>query len=353
MATGCRHAGVPSLPASHGQLSYSMGLYQDRAQTPGETDKVPVLRDVDESTPALELAAEEAPVAFQDAVQVLSGTPSPEQVRTAWLNLVAACDAELSAACTYLREQIQMPKRVSGGLPTLTRSADNARTLFVLTVRARLGTDGRMRRFTVVEAAPYGMTEAFIKTLSTHVYAPAKLAGHPIEIPMTFNLRATHLMRLLSKEEELRWLRERAARFPGSEGAWLDLARFLAIHAPEEPEYEKALHSLNRLSPRYWWPATELAWLRAEDGNYEEAEPLAKVGRRFAPQNPYALETSARVAFHRGQCREAIADQQQAVATFPKEWPEEERGRLKQALATYQRGCSSEAASAAPLNGDD
>ncbi|WP_194858274.1 hypothetical protein [Myxococcus sp. AB056] len=104
------------------------------------------------------------------------------------------------------------------------------------------------------------------------------------------------------------------------------------------------------MSPEAWWPATELAWLRALEGKYAEAEPLAKVGRHFAPENPYALETSALVAFHQGHCREAVADQQQAVAKFPKEWPEEERARFKQALDAYQRGSSSEAAPAAPLN---
>ncbi|AKQ66913.1 TPR domain protein [Myxococcus hansupus] len=75
------------------------------------------------------------------------------------------------------------------------------------------------------------------------------------------------------------------------------------------------------------------------------------MGRRFAPENPYALETSARVAFHRGRCRDAIEDQQQAVAKLPKEWPDEERARFKQALATYQRECSSGATPAAPSNG--
>ncbi|GEL73250.1 hypothetical protein MVI01_50340 [Myxococcus virescens] len=101
------------------------------------------------------------------------------------------------------------------------------------------------------------------------------------------------------------------------------------------------------------WPCPlwELAWLRAQEGKYAEAEPLAKVGRRFAPENPHALETSALVAFHQGHCREAVADPQQAVAKFPKEWPEEERARFKRALEAYQRGCSSKAAPAAPLNG--
>ncbi|NOJ79629.1 tetratricopeptide repeat protein [Myxococcus xanthus] len=329
-----------------------MALYQERDQSPEKSNNVLWPGDSSESAPALELSAEDAPVAFQDAVQVLSGAPSTEQVRTAWLDLAAACRAELAEACTYLQEQVQRPKRVSGEPPKLTKSAMNARTIYVLVLRARLGTDGRIRKFTVVESAPYGMTEQFIKALAAHVYVPAKLAGHPIEYPLTFKLSATGYKEYLSQEEELRWLRARVAQFPGSGDAWLDLARFLASHASQDPDYEKALHALNRLSPEAWWPATELAWLRAQEGKYAEAAPLAKVGRRFAPENPYALETSALVAFHQGHCREAVADQQQAVAKFPEEWPEEERARFKRALEAYRRGCSSEPAPAAPLNGE-
>ncbi len=329
-----------------------MELYLDAERPPDEPKRVQVLaRDFYESAPKRELSRDEAPRVFHEAVQVLAGKPSKDEVQTARLDISAACSAELTEACTYSQAQFQRPIRVSGEIPSLTQSAMNARTIFLVVLRARLGTDGRIRRFTVIESAPYGMTEAFIKALGTHVYEPARLAGHPIEYSLKFNFRSAYLKEYLSEEEELRWLRARVTQFPTSEDAWLELARFLARHAPEDPQYEKALDSLNRLQALDWWSATELAWLRAQEGEYAEAEPLAKVGRRFAPENPYALETSARVAFHLGRCRDAIADQQQAVAKLPKAWPEEERVRFKQALDTYQRGCSSEAARAAPSNG--
>ncbi|MBL0692981.1 hypothetical protein JJE73_05115 [Comamonas sp. JC664] len=328
-----------------------MELYLDAERPPDEPKRVQVVaRDFYAPAPERELSRDEAPRVFQEAVQVLAGKPSKDEVQTAWLDISAACSAELTEACTYAQSQFQRPIRVSGEPPSLTSGAINARTSFLVVLRARLGTDGRIRRFTVIESGPYGITEAFIKTLGAHVYEPARLAGHPIEFSLKFNIRSYPQGHLL-EEAELKWLRARVTQFPASEDAWLELARFLARHAPEDPQYEKALDSLNRLQALDGWSATELAWLRAQEGEYAEAEPLAKVGRRFAPENPYALETSARVAFHLGRCRDAIADQQQAVAKLPKAWPEEERVRFKQALDTYQRGCSSEAAPAAPLNG--
>ena len=328
-----------------------MELYQEAERPPDEPKRIVVALDFYEPAPERELSLDEAPRVFQEAVQVLAGKPSKDEVQTAWLDISAACSAELAEACTYSQEQFQRPIRVSGEPPSLTSGAMNARTSFLVVLRARLGTDGRIRRFTVIESGPSGMTEAFIKTLGAHVYEPARLAGHPIEFSLKFNIRSAHPGGYLSQDAELRWLRARVTRFPASEDAWFDLARFLARHAPEDPQYEKALDSLTRLQPLDWWSATELAWLRAQDGEYAEAEPLAKVGRRFAPENPYALETSARVAFHLGRCREAIADQQQAVAKLPKAWPEEERVRFNQSLDTYQRGCSSKAAPSAPANG--
>ncbi|WP_426751549.1 hypothetical protein [Myxococcus sp. Y35] len=307
--------------------------------------------EAEQATPRQELSAEEAPAVFQEVVQVLSGTPSAEQLRKAQLDLVAACRAELPEACTYMREQLKRPKRLSGATPSLTRSAFEKKAVAAVVIGARLGTNGRPRDFTVVESAPFGMTEEVIKALSTFIYEPAKLAGHPIEIPYTFTFRIFHPEVSLSKEQELQWARTRVSQFPASSAAWDNLARILARDAPEDPWYGKALDSLNRLSPQYWWSATELAWLRAEEGRYAEAEPLAKVGRRSAPENPYVLETAARVAFHRGRCREAIEEQQLAVTKLPEAWPEEERARFKQALEVYQRGCSSASAPAVPSNG--
>src|SRR5215217_556872 len=341
--TACGHsARIPSLPASHGHLSRAMGHYLDPMAERQEAflGGVGPLYD---PAPTVVVEPAQARAIFAEAVQVLSGTATEEQVKQASQDLSAACDAELEEACTYQREQYQHPTKLEGKPPEMTRAAVNKRAMAVAIVSCRLGTDGIVRDIQVVEAAPYGLTEALITTLRESKYQPAMLAGHPIEIPYTFQLNTTFSRVAPNSQQELEWARTRAQRFPSSPSAWAHLARVLARDLPDDPWYPNALRYLNLTSPTYWWAAAELAWLHAKAGRYAEAEPLARMARKTGSQNPYVLETAALVAFHQGQCKQAVLDQQRAIAKLPAEWPQEEQARFKSALAEYQRQCPSDA----------
>ncbi|MCP3165452.1 energy transducer TonB [Myxococcus qinghaiensis] len=338
-ATACGHSSrVPSLPASHGHLSRAMARYLDPMVEHEEAFRGGA-GPLYDSAPTVVVEPAQARAIFAEAVQVLSGTATEEQVKQAAQDLSAACDAELEEACTYQREQYQRPTKLEGKPPEMTREALLRRAMAVAVVSCRLGTDGIVRDLQVLEAAPYGLTEALLTALRGAKYQPAMLAGHPIEIPYTFQLNATFSHVDLTSHQELEWARARARNFPASPSAWAHLARVLARDLPDDPWYANALRYLNLTSPTYWWAATELAWLHAKAGRYAEAEPLARMARRSKPQNPYVLETAALVAFHRGQCKRAVLDQQRAVAKLPAEWPQEEQARFKSALAEYQRQC--------------
>ncbi|AKF87141.1 hypothetical protein MFUL124B02_38355 [Myxococcus fulvus 124B02] len=282
----------------------------------------------------------EAPAIFAEAVQVLSGKPTEEQVRQASADLSAACDAALTQACDYLRTNFQPPRRIAGEPPVFPEEAMRERAMAVVILTFRLGVDGLPRHVRVQESAPYGLTEALLTSLKGMRFQPAMLAGHPIEIPYQIQMNTSFPGAKLTPQEELEWGRTRAAHFPTSPEAWAHVARAYARDQPEDPQYERALRKLTVLAPGYWWAATELAWLHAREGRYDEAAPLARVGRKMASHNPYVLETSALVAFHQGRCQEAVQEQQEAVTKLPEAWPREERERFQRALTEYQRQCT-------------
>nr|AYM54459.1 hypothetical protein [Myxococcus fulvus] len=347
-ATACGHsARIPSLPASHGHLSRAMAHYLDPMVEPEEAFRGGA-GPLYDPAPTVVVEPAQARAIFAEAVQVLSGTATEEQVKQAAQDLSAACDAELEEACTYQREQYQRPMKLEGKSPEMPREAMLRGAMAVAVVSCRLGTDGIVRDIRVLEVAPYGLTEALLTTIRGSKYQPVMLAGHPIEIPYTFQLNATFSRADLTSQQELEWARTRAQRFPTSPSAWAHLARVLARDLPEDPWYANALRYLNLTSPTYWWAATELAWLHAKAGRYAEAEPLVRTARKTGSQNPYVLETAALVAFHRGQCKRAVMDQHRAIAKLPAEWPQEEQARFKSALAEYQRQCPSDAPAPAP-----
>ncbi|MFP2958030.1 energy transducer TonB [Myxococcus sp. 1LA] len=350
--SGCRHSGIPSGSASHGHLSRSMGDYL-RSQDPRGSDVAPGfgLLGFFYDAPTVVLSLEEAREVYSGARKVLLGTAPEAQVKNAVEDLIATCRAQLDEACSFVREHFQRPVKLSGPPPGLTREAQENRVFMSVALRARLGTNGQARDVVVVESAPHGMTEAAIRSLNASKYEPAEMAGHPIEVPYTFTVRLRWPGQKLSKEQELAWARARTSKFPNSPMAWDDLAGLLARDAPEDPGYAPALARAHALRPWSWWPASELAWVRAQEGKYSEAEPLAKVAMREAPEHPYVLETAALVASHQGRCSEAVDLQQRAVAKLPAPWPQEEHARFKQALETYRGQCPAGAAPSAPVNG--
>lgn len=352
LTPGCRHAlAVPELPASHGHLSAALERYVAKDENAPE-----------ESTPgALSLFADEplsvvepaqARSIFTEALAVLSGAPSTEEVRQAADDLKAACVAGLTEACVFLRERIERPRKLSGAPPQFPQKAFekviHQQRFTIVVVRCRLGVDGKFRDCKPLESGADGLTESVLESLAGSTFQPATFAGHPIDVPYTVTARFFPARTSLTTEQRLQWARARAARFPQSPAAWADLAGMLAKHAPEDPWYADALGYLDALVPWSWWAPSELAWLHVQAGRYTEAEPLVKRALTTAPGNPYLLETSAAVMMARGECEPAVLQQRRAVAKLPPEWPAPERERFTRALEDYQRKCP--AANATPAS---
>ncbi|QSQ17095.1 energy transducer TonB [Myxococcus landrumensis] len=287
------------------------------------------------------VSPDEAPVVFAEAAQVLAGKPTEAQVRQALADVSAVCDqTELPQACDYLRENFEPPLRYAGQWPEFPDEVHREGTVVMVVLNCMVGTDGRPRNIEVVESSTKELTGLVVRALAGFRFHPATFAGHPIEIQYALSASSYAQAMNLTPQQELAWGHVRVKTFPKSLHAWAHLSRALARDDAKAPAYEQALRELNFLSPSYWWSATELAWLHAEAGRYEEAAPLAREGRQQAPENAYALETSARVAFHQNRCQEAVQEQRQALAKLPEEWPREERERFERTLADYQRQCA-------------
>jgi tetratricopeptide (TPR) repeat protein len=332
LAAGCRHGQVPDLPASHGHLSRALHKYLD---LPGS---VPSAASID--SPSVVIEPAQAPALFAEAVEILKRKPTEEEVRQASDDLTGACEAPFPPACDFLRQQFTAPEKLEGGLPKYPPEAIAARAFAFAVIRCRLGVDGRFRACEVLEIAPYGFTQAVIEELKGRRYRPALLAGHPIEISYLVIARMAAAGAKLTPEQELQWARMRTERFLESTPAWLDLATLLAERAPEDPAYPQALQRLNQLSPKYWWPASELAWMHVQEGRYAEAAPLIQRARMVAPLNAYVLETSAATLMGQGNCAEAIAEQRRAVEGLPWQWPKPERERFERTLREYAQRCT-------------
>lgn|GEM_PF-2640564 len=338
-ATGCAHSWVPSLPASHGQLSLAMAYNVDPEGNPREASALPPeslfnLGALGGVTP--EMARD----AFDKAVALLKGAPTEEQVRQASTMLSAACAVDLFDACEFLLANFQPVKRLEGpSLPDVPVEAFRLRKKQVVILRGRVDTDGRAREFRVVETPFRKFGEELMKVFAATRYQPAMLAGHPIATSHRFRLQFQIPLENRSPEAELEWVRMRVASYPESPDAWAHLAKLLGSRTPEAPGYVEALDRLRALAPTYWWAANELAWHYVQTGRHEEAIPLARVARQMAPRNAYVLETSAAVWRGMGRCAEALADQRQAVARLQEKWPREERERFERTLADYQRDC--------------
>lgn len=338
--SACRYAAwVPTLPAHHGQLSYALAHHQrGGVGEPLVYQGEPIARR--NAGPASVVSPSEAHAIFTEAAQVLAGKPTEEQVRQAYADISATCEqTEFSPACDYLREKFVPPSRYAGLPFHFPDEVHREGTVVMVVLDSIIGTDGRPRDIQVVESATKELTGIVRTSLASMRFYPATLAGHPIEIRYTVHAASYSSAMRLTPQQELVWGQVRTQTFPKSLDAWAHLARVLARDNPKDPGYEHALRELNYLSPKYWWSATELAWLYVEGGRYEEAAPLARMGRRYAPENAYVLETSARVAFHQNRCQEAVLEQQQAITKLPEAWPRDERARFERTLADYQRQC--------------
>lgn len=294
LAAGCRHAQVPDLPASHGHLSRALHKYLD---LPG---RVPSAASID--SPSVVVEPAQAPALFEEAVRILQGKPTEEEVRQASDDLSGACEAPFPPACDFLRQQFTAPDMLEGDMPQYPPEAYKAGVFAVTVLRCRLGVDGRLRACEVLEIAPYGFTENVIEVLKGRRYRPALLAGHPVEVSYLVGAQMSPRGGALTYEQELQWVRMRTERFPESTQAWIDLAVLLAKKAPEDPAYPKALERLYQLDPRYWWAASELAWMHVQEGRHAEAAPLIQRARVVAPLNAYVLETSAATLMGQGHC---------------------------------------------------
>jgi tetratricopeptide (TPR) repeat protein len=93
-ASGCRHAKVPALPASHGHLALALDKY---LELPTKEPGAPALT----GTPEVVVEPAQTPAVFAEAVQVLQGKPTEAEVRQASEDLSAACEAPFQQACDW------------------------------------------------------------------------------------------------------------------------------------------------------------------------------------------------------------------------------------------------------------
>ncbi|WP_163998859.1 energy transducer TonB [Pyxidicoccus caerfyrddinensis] len=339
LASGCRHALLPELPASHGQLSRVMERYLDDDQGPDSLIEAVRAPTYAGKTPPRAVEPAQAPAVMAEALRRLEGSPTEAQVRQSLDDLAGACRSPLPAACDALRERWEDPKQISFQHVALPHEARDLKAATLVIIECQLTERARLRDCRVVESAPYGITAAMMDSVSRSVFWPAKFAGHPLEVSYTFLFNIPLNPEPLTPTQELGWARARTQRFPASPSAWAHLARALAKFTPDDPTYPEVLRRLHALVPDEWWTANELAWLHARDGRYAEAEPLALTAWREQPRNPYVLETLAVVKAGLGRCPEAVADQRQAMEALPEKWPAPERERFQRTLDTYRQQC--------------
>ncbi|WP_163990632.1 hypothetical protein [Pyxidicoccus caerfyrddinensis] len=344
LAAGCRHANLPDLPASHGALSMAMDRYaHDRASS--YDNYTPTPASLFEEEPQVIVEPDQALAVFTEAIGTLSGSPTEQQVRLAADDLKAACLSGLPEACAFLRERFEPPRKLNGAVPDFPREVLQRQIFTVGALRCRLGVNGMLRDCKVLESGAEGVAESLLEFTTRGKFQPATLAGHPIDLPYTFQVQFAPartdapMGKMLLPEKQLEWARARAAHSPESPLAWGNLAVQLAKRAPEDRWYREALNHFQELAPASWWAANEVAWLHVREGRYADAAPLVKRARAIESDNPYILETFAAVMAGTNQCEQAVHEQRRAVEKLPADWPAPERERFTRALEDYQRGC--------------
>ncbi|MCY1043092.1 hypothetical protein OV208_17355 [Corallococcus sp. bb12-1] len=351
VSTGCRHGAIPFLPASHGHLLLAMDVVlRDASPRKDSWDVSALLADASVGKPPVELEPEQAPGGFAEAVQLLKGTPSQEEVQRALGDLSAACEAGLQASCAFLHDSLGRPELISGGrfVSPHPRTLVERGMFSLLIFQCRFDTDGRVRDCKVIEGGPVEGTQRVLDELYASLYRPPTLAGHPLSIPYTFHFRFTPPNRALTRENELAWARQRVSQYPQSASAWMALAQWLAVQSPEERSYSQALARAHSLLPGSWWAATEVAWQQVQAGQYAAALITVRPSMRREQANPYVLETAAAAYFGLGQCPEALKVQERAVGLMPNAWPQPEQERFQRKLKDYQTACAAPPAAEAP-----
>ena len=81
--------------------------------------------------------------------------------------------------------------------PPYTEAAREANFSGIITVEAEVGTDGSVTPVRIVRGAPFGLSEAVVKTIKTWKCKPALLDGKPVAtiVPMEMNFRSSWLPR--------------------------------------------------------------------------------------------------------------------------------------------------------------
>ncbi|WP_163864943.1 hypothetical protein [Myxococcus eversor] len=172
-ATGCAHSWVPSLPASHGQLSLAMAYNVDPEGNPREASEPPPASLFNPGAQG-GVTPEMARDAFDEAVALLKGAPTEGQVRQASATLSAACAVDLFDACEFLLANFQPVKRLEGlSPPDVPREAFLLRKRQVFILRGRVDTDGRARELRVVESPFPKFGEELMKVAAATLYKGA------------------------------------------------------------------------------------------------------------------------------------------------------------------------------------
>ncbi|MBJ6763342.1 hypothetical protein JGU66_21465 [Myxococcaceae bacterium JPH2] len=340
-AVGCGHSRLPSLPATHGQLSMAMEKYSVHWREDAHSSAI--------GDPPVEVEPAQAESLFIEAKRTLEGSPSDDQVQGAWADLRAACFAQLDAACEYIADNFQRPRSIDGAKKWAPKlDSAQAGMLYWAVVVCRVGLDGHLKKCSVIEHGGTVALAAVLDFTGQVRTLPATISGHPFETSLVTKFTLMPGSEPLTPAQTLQWLRERTARFPGSFAAWADLAELLSGQYPEAPEYLDALRQLNHLVPDYWWASNELAWQLIQDGRFEAALQLARHAMPRAIRNPYVRETLAAALAGMGQCDAALNEQRRAVRALPSEWPLPERKRFLTTLRSYQEKCGAPAASPQP-----
>ncbi|RKG84178.1 hypothetical protein D7V88_22535 [Corallococcus terminator] len=297
-----------------------------------------------------ELEPTQAPGVFAEAVQTLKGTPSDAEVLRAWGDLHAACDLALQEACRFLDAEFIPSKNLDD--PDFEYPFDRKlleRGIFLTVVfRYRIDAEGRLQDGEFIEWGPREGTRQIAAKYKAVRFRPATLAGHRLDAPTQIFMLLGPMWVTLMTPGKLEWAWRRANSFPESGPAWTNLAMQLAVHAPDDPRFPKALERAHALAPLSWWAATEVAWQRVLAGQYAAALMAVRPAWHRERPHPYVLETAAAALFGLGCCEEALKEQERAMGSLPKDWPQLEQERFRGKLKEYQTACVAPPAAPAP-----
>lgn len=133
---------------------------------------------------------------------------------------------------------------------------------------------------------------------------------------------------------------------PGDARAWMHLSERLP--KDDAAGREDALRRAVQADPESSMALNNLAWELLGAGRSGEALPLARKAALLAPWNAATLDTLAGVHADLGQCDEALEVQRRAIDVLPETASAEDRRKLTERLAQFQRQCRIVPAAPAP-----